>query len=212
MKVLLKLTFWALGCVMISSFASCLGGDDYEGISKEDYSIYLALMRGSYNNAEIYYRNNSTGEMDTLKGFQAVVSQDSLITFNDVPSSLLAKCISDDSLKQAVENASPKDVVVGFILNQIQSNNLYFYVYPISIEYDNLYWEGKSHDVQIILNTYYQGVYYLGAFNTSTYALDYVLLMNSITVDGNTIEYFYDNNSDNVELDKAALNFHASKY
>ncbi len=207
MKALYKLFLLIMGCILITSVSSCLGSDDYEPISNDDYKAYLSLMVGSYTKSEIYYMNDSS-QIDTLSNMVAVVSSDSLITFRNVPSTIISKCISEhDSLKKAIEAVPTKDVTIGFVLSSVQSPYIYFNVYPISISYPNLEYEGKTHDVEINLYTYYMGVY-----EPNAYKIDYEVFMTSVSVDGDRVETFYDDTSDVVQLRRASLSFHASRY
>ncbi len=210
MKALSRFTIVALW-VAAASMASCLGGNDYETISQENYQSYLSLMVGTYSNGCVYYVNDSS-QVDTLLGLRAVVSSDSIIRFRGVPSYLLSKCITtNDELKAAIEESPDQDIIAGFVFSNADGANVYFYVYPVSVSYAGLEYGGSVHDVDIILyplNTYYPS----GTFLMDSYAIDFTVLINAVYLDGVPYESFYDDYSDTNELRNAMLQFHASRF
>ncbi|MCD8289980.1 MAG: DUF4840 domain-containing protein [Prevotella sp.] len=210
MKVLSKLMVIVLCCTASLSLFSCLGDDDSNNnMSEEDYKIYTSLLSGYYYGGKIYFYNDtittSSNKVDSVSSLSAVIYTDSTFVIQNVPGRVLAKCITGyDALKEAIENADSKTIKAKYILyNNVSSGYLYYYVYPVSVTYDELTYNGNTHRVDISFYTPTLGVYYNGMIDIPFY-------LAGVYQDGDQLELFYDSTygSDNSNT---LLEFYASK-
>ncbi len=166
MKRFSKLFIILLCCVGAMSLTSCLNSDDDGGIDPETYATYLTLMSGSYNGYstdyryqnKIYFYNdsitdkNNVNKTDSVDGIYGRVNKaDSTFTIYNVPGRVLAKEIPDSykELRDAIE-AAPAQNVTGQLLITDISSLVYFFAYPMSVEYDELTYGGETHKKIII--------------------------------------------------------------
>lgn len=209
MKVLSRLSVFVLCCMATMSLVSCLNSDDDNSMSDEDYKIYTTLISGYYYGGTMYFYNDTittnTSKVDSVSSLSAVISTDSTILIQNVPGRVLAKCISNhDALKEAIENAESKTLKARYLLyNNTSSGYLYYYVYPVSVTYDELTYNGNTHKVEIAFYTPTLGVYYNNMVDIPFY-------LAGVYQDGDQLELFYDNGSD-ANNTKSLLEFYASK-
>ncbi len=210
MKELSKLMVIVLCCTAAMSLVSCLGdSDESNGLSEEDYKSYVNLMSGYYYGGKIYFYNDTittnSNKVDSVTSLSAVIYTDSTIVIQNVPGRALAKCIKNhDELKEAIENADSKTLRLSYLLYPMQTSSyLYYYVYPVSVTYNELTYSGSTHEVVISFYTPTLGVYYNGM-------IDIPLYMAGVYQDGVEMELFYDRCS--TDKSNTLLEFYAKKY
>ncbi len=210
MKLSTKLMVFVLCCTASMSLVSCLNSDDdNNGLSEEDYKSYMSLMSGYYYGGKIYFYNDTitttSNQVDSVSSLSAVIYTDSTIVIQNVPGRVLAKCITNHAaLKEAIENADSKTLRLNYLLYPRETTSyLYYYVYPVSVTYDELTYNGSTHNVVISFYNPSLGVYYNGM-------IDIPIYLAGVYEDGNEMELFY--NSSSSDNSSTLLEFYASKY
>ena len=165
MKRFNKLFVILLCCLGTLSATSCLNNDDNGGIDPELYETYLSNISGTYygDNSNWKYQNkiyfyndtikaNSLSEkLDSIVGITVSFSKyDSTFAVTNVPGSLLAKELPDEykELREAIGYAPVQTLRGKFIFYSV-SPYAYFMVYPQSVTYKSLAYDGGTHDVTI---------------------------------------------------------------
>lgn len=209
MKVLSKLSVFVLCCMATMSLVSCLNSDDDDSMSDEEYKSYTNLMSGYYYGGKIYFYNDTitttSNQVDSVTSLSAVIYTDSTIVIQNVPGRVLAKCITNHSaLKEAIENADNQTLRLNYVLYPKQTSSyLYYYVYPVTVTYDELTYSGSTHKVQISFYNPSLGVYYNGM-------IDIPIYLAGVYEDGEEMELFY--NSYSSDNSNTLLEFYATKY
>lgn len=201
--------------------------DTDDGLSIEEIKAFYSQMAGAYNGGsgiyanKIYFYNdtitdkNNFNKVDSLYGANVNGSVSYMVTpagndsvtvvLNGVSGRVLAKEIDGEQhkgLKEAIENAPAQSIRGQIIMFNIQNQLAYWYLYPMSVEYENLEYDGETHDVIISFYSPTIGVY--GVINTHR-VIQLPLVLASVWVDGNEIVRIYNTNSQNQEEYMRAL-------
>ncbi len=209
MKVLSKLSVFVLCCMATMSLVSCLNSDDDDSMSDEEYKSYVNLMSGYYYGGKMYFYNDTitttSNQVDSVTSLSAVIYTDSTIVIQNVPGRVLAKCITNHSaLKEAIENADNQTLRLNYVLYPRQTSSyLYYYVYPVTVTYNELTYSGDTHKVQISFYTPSLGVYYNNM-------IDIPIYLAGVYQDGEEMELFYSSSS--LDNSNTLIEFYASKY
>lgn len=227
MKRFNKLFIILLCCVGAMSVTSCLNSDDGYSLDPEVVKSYYTQMRGSYlggtypYNNKIYFYNdtitdeNNTNKTDSLSGYglnggvnytTTIDGRDSVsFVLNGVSGRVLAKEIDGEQhkgLKGAIENAPNQSIRGQIVMYAIQNQVAYWYLYPMSVEYENLEYDGGTHDVIISFWSPVGGNYFM---SNAHKVIQFPLVMASVWVDGNETVRIYNANSQNQEEYQRAL-------
>lgn len=227
MKRFNKLFIILLCCVGAMSVTSCLDSDDDYSLDPEVVRSYYTQMRGSYPggvypyNNKVYFYNdtitdkNNTNKIDSLSGYgvsgginytTTLDGRDSVtLVLNGVSGRVLAKEIDGEQhkgLKEAIENAPNQSIRGRIAMYNIQGEVAYWYLYPMSVEYKDLQYDGGTHDVIISFWSPVGGNYFMSNANK---VIQFPLVMASVWVDGNETVRIYNANSQHQEEYMRAL-------
>lgn len=146
----LSVLFLALSAV---AFTSCLDDDDNDsrGLTPQEVQTAFDITRGSHSGNLIYakwdYDKNANSKPDTLSGSWSI-NTDSTMTFRNVPSEVIASCVSDSTLRDAIAEQAP--VNINAYIGYISLDPVQWLINPSTVTYSNLSYNGGTHKVSIV--------------------------------------------------------------
>ena len=186
--------FWRLASLALlvsASLTSCLGDDEddnQETMTQATYQKYLTEMAGSYTGKTYYFNIEDGGyKADSLDVTAQILGVgDSLINVSGIPASVLARCVADSAIHQAVAAQPDQRLRMKFYIAAFSQGIVQFGVYPLSVVFDDLEYNGSAHEVAFNF-VLYRNV--LGAYTNGTAELNYYL--SDLWVDGRQKETYY---------------------
>ncbi|HEY9551819.1 MAG TPA: DUF4840 domain-containing protein [Prevotella sp.] len=182
-----KTLMMAFVAVATMGLASCINTDnEYKGLTKEDIALCFATVKGNYEGDLIYRNVNEANIKDVYDTLRVAwnIDTDSTLTIAKFPSKLLAKNITNEQLKAALEAAPDQDLkcVIGFM----GTSPVSYLMNPETLTY-YLEYDGKKQKVQVVftINSYAS----FGVYNTGKKILKMQIIEAVIYLNGNQTSY-----------------------
>lgn len=191
MKKLYSWLWLLMAAVVATTTTSCLSDDDddnQEVMDQATYQRYLTEMAGSYTGKTYYFNIEGNGyKADSV----AVTAQilgvgDSLINISGIPAKLLARCVGDSAIYKAVVGQPDQRLQMKFYIGAFHQGIVQFGIYPLSVTFDDLEYNGAEHDV-VFNFVLYRNI--LGAYSNGVAELTYYLM--DLWEDGRQKETYY---------------------
>ncbi len=157
-----KLTYFILAVLCITTVTSCLSDpetDDKAVTSKEEAKMLYQKCEGIFN-GYTYTSLGKTSNNDTISSTVCAV-KDSMIIINNIPDSLIAKCIKGDAAKALKKSTGTSNLSADiqlFYYADASKKDFHIYTYGgyingikngIDINYDN-----EKHNLSIPCNVH----------------------------------------------------------
>lgn len=177
----IKFLSFLVGCLAVFSFSACNDDDDDNGLTPAEKQQCFSIVGGSYSGQMIYYNENKDNVNDVTDTISIAwnIRSDSTMTIYDFPVSLLAQHVSNDQLKEALENASP--INIDCVIDFASVSPVAFFVSPITPSL-TLTYGGQQHRVQVVF--YVNNSYSFGQYAPSNKILQMQIIAAAIWVDG----------------------------
>ena len=157
----MKKILLALCCLAAMSLNSCFVDDvDDHSLSRQEIGQCLSAVKGNYTGKVLFESHNpdiASDEVDTLDIAWSITA-DTMIVINEFPQATILDRITEEPLKQALQEAAPTPLraQLGFY----QKDPIGFMLYPFSVIYD-IEIDGTAHTASLIfwINSYSFGLY-----------------------------------------------------
>lgn len=179
----MKFFFAVATCLVAMAFTACSSDDEPASLTKEEIAQRFQVIKGNYEGNLVYAlsgEGTSNFVTDTLD-VKWEIATDSSFVVKDFPAKALTVNVTDKDLKEALANATPRDLKCRYFF--APTNAIQFFVNPFSVEYDLTYGE-KAHKVKA--SFYVNNYSSYGAWNTAKNALYLQIVMAGIFEDGGT--------------------------
>lgn len=167
-------------CLAALLFTSC-NNDDDSGLTPEQKVAAFGMVKGPHTGSMFYSAENPNDPKDLVDtlAINWTIRTDSTMTISQFRASVIAESVTDTDLKEALENAEPRDLdckIDFFSLNPVA-----FYINPITPSYQLTY-GGATHQVQIAF--YVNSYVSQGNYQPSTQMMSMQIVAGGIFVDG----------------------------
>lgn len=197
-------------CMAVIGLTSCLGDSDNnnQGLSPQEVSQCFNTIKGNYTGKVLFENLNPNDVYDYIDTLDIAwsVAADTTIVVNQFPQTVILDRISDQQMKEALEQAAPAPLKakIGFY----ESDPIRFMLYPYSVTYDVEY-QDAPHKVSL---AFWVNAYSFGKFDTSSRVFQMQLMAAGLYLDEDMNHNYllnpaYDNSSipiiiTNVNLSK----------
>ena len=158
-------TILLLIAATLFTFASCLSTDDDDNTTNQDFTSTYKQVFGQYQGTMYALEYTKSQAADTLAhAVSATVGADSVITFSSFPLHFLAKEISDEKLREAVEAKGSATLKVKYAIYSKSENYAYSYNAPQTVYVNGVAYDGGSHEVAFSFIYPSQGFFITGQY------------------------------------------------
>lgn len=175
--------------VAATTLTSCLDDDDDNGLTAEEKLACFNATRGEHSGKLIFRKaGNSTNvaNNDTVAASWNIAT-DSTMTIYNVPSRAIASAIDTTTTTTKAENIEAYKAIaaqpartIGCTINYYRNNPISWAIYPNTITYEGIPYNGKECRVQIL----YFANYCVGTYSSESRTMQMQIVVAGANVDG----------------------------